>query len=35
MAISKELVVAGCVVPWGHVYNYFDYCTECGEDRPW
>jgi len=24
-----------CIVPWGHKYNYFDYCTECGGDRPW
>jgi len=34
MAIPKEYVVK-CIVPWGHVFNYFDYCTECGEDREW
>lgn len=24
-----------CIVPWGHRYNYFDYCNECGDERPW
>ena len=35
MVDKKEYMVNKCIAPWGHVYNYFDYCNECGEDRPW
>jgi hypothetical protein len=35
LATPKKPVVNKCIAPWGHNYNYFDYCTECGDDRPW
>jgi hypothetical protein len=35
MSIGIEKYMNKCNVPWGHKFNYFDYCAECGEERPW
>lgn len=35
MEVFQRIMVDKCVAPWGHRYNYFDLCIECGEDRPW
>jgi hypothetical protein len=24
-----------CLGPWPHNYNDYDYCSSCGEERPW
>jgi len=24
-----------CLGPWPHNYNDYDYCSSCGQERPW